>query len=206
MSNYISKFRIIGRYVRALPFSIWFNFKYLPAKQAVRLPILLYKPKLIVCKGKIELLDKKSKFGSIMLGFPCSSLYPNSGITLKIRGTIVFDGKASIPNASSIEVGEYGFLKFGEDFVATAQLRIGCHDKIIFGKKVLVSWDNLFYDTDYHATIVNGEKSISHAPIIIGNYSWFGARCTILKGSQTPVFSIIGCNSLINSNLLNRGG
>lgn len=37
--------------LRSILPTIWFNFHYLPFRQAVRLPILLYKPKLLACKG-----------------------------------------------------------------------------------------------------------------------------------------------------------
>ena len=38
---------------RSIASSIYFNFHYLPIKQAIKLPIILYKPKLLSCKGKI---------------------------------------------------------------------------------------------------------------------------------------------------------
>lgn len=41
--------------VRSLPQTIWFNFRFLPLSQAVHLPILLYKPRLMNCTGTVEI-------------------------------------------------------------------------------------------------------------------------------------------------------
>ena len=41
------------RYLPYLPWTVWFNFRYLPLRQAVRLPILLRKPRLLRCGGRI---------------------------------------------------------------------------------------------------------------------------------------------------------
>ena len=39
--------------LRSIIPSIYFNFKYLPLKRAIFLPIFLYKPKFINCTGKL---------------------------------------------------------------------------------------------------------------------------------------------------------
>ena len=39
--------------LRSLPQTVYFNFHYLPFRQAIHLPILLYKPHLKELKGKV---------------------------------------------------------------------------------------------------------------------------------------------------------
>lgn len=54
--NLIKIFRKIKREAWVLKYiipTIYFNFHYLPFKQAVKLPILLYKPHFLNLKGKI---------------------------------------------------------------------------------------------------------------------------------------------------------
>lgn len=41
--------------LRSVLSSIYFNFHYLPFRQAMRLPILLYKPKLLKMKGNVKI-------------------------------------------------------------------------------------------------------------------------------------------------------
>lgn len=55
MFNYFSKIWNRRRDLRSLPYSIYFNFHYLPFRQAVKLPILLYKPKLLKLKGIVKI-------------------------------------------------------------------------------------------------------------------------------------------------------
>lgn len=49
------KFKEILSILRYLPQSIYFNFKYLPIRQAIHLPILLYRPKFKKLSGSIEI-------------------------------------------------------------------------------------------------------------------------------------------------------
>lgn len=78
---------------RSILYSLYFNFHYLPIKQAIKLPIILYKPKLLKCKGKIQILGNV-KTGMIQLGKYTVSLYPNSGIVFENHGgSIIFNGE-----------------------------------------------------------------------------------------------------------------
>ena len=75
------------RILRYILHSVFFNFHYLPFHEAVKLPILLYKPKLLKLKGTIKIKQEdKIGFGMIRLGFPEVSLYPN----LKIMEELLF--------------------------------------------------------------------------------------------------------------------
>lgn len=86
------------RILRYILHSVFFNFHYLPFHEAVKLPILLYKPKLLKLKGTIKIKQEdKIGFGMIRLGFPEVSLYPNTGIVFEnYGGTVVFKGQCCI--------------------------------------------------------------------------------------------------------------
>lgn len=71
--------------LRSILKTIWFNFHYLPFRQAIKLPILLYKPKFLVCKGRIK-IDGPVHFGMITLGCYRVSIYPNTGFTYENWG------------------------------------------------------------------------------------------------------------------------
>ena len=43
------------RDLRSILQSVYFNFHYLPFRQAVKLPILLYKPKLLELQGNVKI-------------------------------------------------------------------------------------------------------------------------------------------------------
>ena len=142
------------------------------------------------------------KAGMIRIGFGDVGIFDRifSRTIIQLDGKIIFYGDASIGHGSKVSVGENGVLEIGKNFTITAETSIICHKKIKFGNNVLISWENLFMDTDFHK-IKNKEKnSIINEPeeISIGDNVWFGCKNTILKGSQIKNNCVIGSNSLIN--------
>ena len=183
--------------------SIYFNFHYLPFKQAVKLPILLYHPHFVCLKGKVLLDSSIISFGMITLGFNKVPLYPNTGITWENAGLCVFKGKCCIGNASAISIGKTGEIYFGNNFIANAQFRICSFYSIVFKENVLVGWDNIFTDTDFHYVINKETKQLNrpYGPILICSNNWFGMKCCIYKRAVTPDYAIISANSVINKEI-----
>ena len=48
-------------------------------------------------------------------------------------------------------IANSGVLSFGDRFSISANSSIICTDKITFGDDVLISWDSLIMDTDFHS-------------------------------------------------------
>lgn len=185
--------------LRSLFKTILFNFKYLPFSQAIHLPILLYKPEFINLRGKI-IIDSPISFGMIKLGRRIVSIYNDSGIMIDNTGTIIFKGKCTMGNGTKISTSSTGLLEFGNNFFASAELKIACYNTIKFGDNVLIGWECLFMDTDFHQLSTTDNKHIkAFAPIIIGSNCWFACRNTVMKGSITPSWCVFGSNSLLNS-------
>lgn len=186
---------------RYLFHSIYFNFHYLPFKQAVRLPILVYKPKFIKLRGKVIIDSPVIKTGMIQLGTFQVSLFPNSGIVYEnYGGTVIFKGRCKIGNASAVSVGPRGNLIFGNDFIATASLKLTSYWRISFGENVLCGWDCLFADTDFHQLTFREDKSPvkSYGEIWIGKGCWFALKTIVMKGSNIPDYCVMAANSLLN--------
>ena len=197
MYNKIKKILQFSPYIFHI---IYFNFHYFPFKQAIKLPVFLYKPKFLKLKGKIVIQNSSIKTGMIRLGQYGVSLYPNTGIVWEnLGGDIFFKGQCSIGNASAISVGKNGCIIFGENFASTAALKIASYNRITFGDEVLVGWDNLFIDTDFHQTkSLDGMKKASFGEISIGNNNWFGVGCVTLKNASTTDNTIVSGKSLLN--------
>lgn len=191
------KLKLIFQILLFLPISLFMNFYYLPLRQAIRIPILTYKPKLLKIGGVVRIYGIV-RFGMIRLGFPTVSIYPNSGITWENRGEIIFHDKCRIGNSSFISTGKNGKLQFGRNFSATAALKIACYNSITFDDNVLIGWGNTFVDTDFHSiTFENGMKSKGYAPIIIGKNVWYAMGATTLKGVYIPDNCVIGAKSVV---------
>lgn len=186
---------------RSIFSSIFFNFYYLPFRQAVFLPILLYKPHFIDLKGTIIINSSKIKFGMIILGKYNVPLYPNSGITFQnCGGKIIFKGKCSIGNNSTIAIGEKGILEINNNFNATTSLKLVAFHKVTIEEEVLIGWNCTICDTDFHQlrmTDTNIDLP-AYAPIKIEKNCWLAQNCIVQKGTMLPSYCIAATNSLLN--------
>lgn len=190
--------------LRYLPKSIYFNFHYLPFKQAVHLPFLLRKARLLDVRGIVKIAYSGGvKFGMIRLGMNMVSLYPDSGVVFENHGgTIVFNGPCDIGAGSAISVGNKGKLEIGENFVATASFKLACYDHIKFEPYVSFGWDCIVMDTDFHCMKkVSGGYSKGYGEIVIGRGCWIGTRCMIMKNVMLPNHTTVSAGSKISKKM-----
>ena len=147
--------------------SVYFNFHYLPFKQAVKLPIHLRKPHFLMLKGKI-IIDcpaKQIKRGMIQLGADCDIARLDAGIRIRIEGgSIIFKGKCRIGTDSCLHIGEKGNLIFANNFVNSTKVIIDCYHRIEFKENVRVGPGTLIMDTDFHAMQKVAANSGGDAP------------------------------------------
>lgn len=189
--------------MRSLLPSIYLNLKYLPIKQAIRLPILVYKPHYKRLSGTVAIESNNFYFGMIRLGFNSNDGYPNNGITIKNDGMIVFKGKCSLSNDSFVSIGKTGKIIFGDDYRAGAGLKLISHCGISFGKQTRIGWGNLIMDTNFHPLYDLEKKKFKKAygKISIGDNNWIATQCMTMPGVTTPDFCIFGARTVIT-----RGG
>ena len=186
--------------LRSLPWTIYFNLHFLPFKQAIKLPIFLYKPRFGKLTGKIEIHAEHIKPGMIRLGKFQVSLYPNTGIYIHNEGRIIFEGKALIGNNSFLSIGKTGTLKIGNALLASTTLRLTSYHRIDIGENGRIGWDCLFMDTNFHKLRKeDGTFSKGYAPIIIGKNNWIANGCRILSRTKTPDFCIISAGTIVNT-------
>lgn len=182
----------------------------MPFVQAIRLPILLYKPQFKCLNGKVLISniltgENKIKMGMIRLGFDNVSIYPNSGFTWENHGTVIFKGTANIGNDSFISVGKTGNLILGENFRSTCSLKLACYNKIEFRENVLVGWNCTVTDTDFHSIFIDGNKSKGYGEIHIGKNVWIAMQCLILKNTIIPSDSVVASRTVTNKDFTANG-
>lgn len=184
--------------------TFYFNFKYLPYKQAIKLPIYLSKNVFIrKMTGRI-IIEGEITRKMITIGYPCVSVFDEkySRAIWHVTGEVIFKGGAKIGHGSKISVVGKGKLILGKNLVITAESTIICVKRVEFGDDCLLSWDILIMDTDLHK-IKDVEGKVINKPkeILIGTKVWISCRNLILKGSVIPDHSIIAANSLVNKPL-----
>lgn len=179
--------------------SILFNFRYLPFKQAIKLPVWVYKMRLLSQKGSICIESDRIFSGMIQLGFPRCATYPNSGITWRNRGKVIFKGSCKIGNDCFVVVGKQGTLTFGNDFKANAGLKLVSECRITFGNHMRLGWGGIIMDTNFHPLFDMEKKKFKRAygPIEIGDYNWLGLQCFVMHGVHTPERCIFGARSVL---------
>ena len=194
------KLKLILNIIRFLIPNAYFNFHYLPFRQACRMPIVFYKPHFGMLKGNVKILGGV-KTGMIRMGFNDVALYPDDGIRFQnAGGCVIFKGSCSIGNKSAIAVGQRGKLVIGSKFQSTAGLKIACQHHINIGKNVLCGWEVMMVDSDFHkVTYTDGRKSPNgYKPIIIGDCCWLAFQSVIMKGTMIKDHCIVSANSLCN--------
>ena len=182
--------------------TLYFNFHYLPFRQAIHLPILLYKPHLLKCKGKIELRpdDGRIRYGMVSMGFLHASIYPNSGMTWENHGgTIIFRGKCVIGNDTYMSFGPRTVVDFGHGFSNAAGLKLVSYRGIKFGQFCRLGWNCLCMDTNIHPLydMVKKEYKPASGQIDIGDHNWFGTDCRIMHSVVTPERCIFGMGTTV---------
>ncbi len=193
------------KHIRSLSIlkTIYFNLHYLPIRQAIFVPIFIANKVLLKkLKGRIRLNSDYIRTGMITIGYSHYGFHSKSNQTIiEILGGIInFSENIKIGKGSFVSIGESGILDIGRNVVIGGNDKIICFDSIKIGFNTRIAWDVTIIDTDFHRTInrYSNETSSLRKPISIGCNNWIGFGVTILKGSKTPNYCVIGANSFLN--------
>lgn len=192
--------------IRAIPKTIYFNFKYLKLKQAIKLPIIIsHRVWLSKTKGNINITSDRIKPGMIRIGFGEVGIFDSmrARSVWNVDGIVNFDGSARLGHGIKISVEAEGKLNIGNNLIVTAESSIICRDEISLGENVMISWEAQIMDSDLHPIIDSENKIINKdEPIVIGDNSWIGSRVMILKGVKLPKGTIVAAGSTLTKGTL----
>ena len=190
-----------SHYLLGLPKTIIFNFKYLPFKDAIKLPVLVsHHVWLKKLSGNVKICDIRT--GVIKIGFGNIGIFdPYTSRTIwNVTGYVEFKGRAFIGHGSKISID--GSLILGKDFCINAESSIVSQENITIGDNVLISWDSLIMDTDFHDIYDhNGHQTNKPLPVIIGNKVWIGCRTLILKGVHIADGVVVAAASTVTKSI-----
>lgn len=187
----------------SIPKSLWVCLHFFSFIEALRLPIVVkYNVKIGSLKGNVIINNTggHKKTSLLSIGFGNVGIYDKrySRAIMTIKGTLILNGKCALCHGSVLSIQEDATVVFGNNFINTAEGKIVCKKKIVFGNNVSTSWETLIMDTDWHS--IQDTQTLTVFPdakeIVIGSNVWIGYRCVILKGSVIPDGSIVGANTL----------
>lgn len=188
--------------LRSIVPTLYFNFHYLPFRQAVKIPIVLYKPHFRAMKGKV-IIDAPISTGMIIMGQNIVGIYPNNGFSWENKGGIVtFKGHFTLGADSYLSFGENTHVEFGDDFRSTASLKLLSNHGIKIGRSARLGWGTLVMDTNFHPLydMVNKQYRKAGGMIEIGDYNWFGTQCKVMHSVRTPERCIFGMGTIVTRN------
>ena len=181
--------------------TIWFNFRYLPLKQAIKLPVAVYYKTKCNVKGRNRIvIDSQCHRFMIRIGFHAVPVVPENQTALFLNGKIIFRGTAHIGRGSRIVVCENALLELGDNFAISSSSYINCFKHIKTGKDIQLAWGDLLMDSDTHTIYgENGKVFNEDKEIILGDKIWIGCDCKVLKGAIIPDNCVVGANSVITT-------
>lgn len=191
--------------------TLLFNFKLLPFRQAIHLPIVFYHNiKFVNLKGTVKFNTDNVSFRMVRIGAYGSDMFPGGVTTIDLKGELNFEGDGIIiGHGSLLRVEPDAQLFFSKNVIMGARNIIFCCTKIVLSKNTLFSWDCQILDSDTHHTknLRTGMLKTISKPIFIGSQSWIGNHVMINKGTILPTGTIVSAMSLCNkdySQLINK--
>ena len=194
------KIRDIFSLIISLPITIYVNYRCLPFKTALKLPIF------VGYKTHIDKLSRNITFGCepttfmVRIGWGGTEgreLGKKNYLLLNENASIQFNGRCTMSSGISL-ILDLGTLEIGENFFCNKNCTISCNDKITIGDNVLFGWNVEVLDSDNHKVIhKNKAKICDRGAIKIGNHVWVAAFSHVLKNSFIPDGSVVAYHSLV---------
>jgi acetyltransferase-like isoleucine patch superfamily enzyme len=201
--GHISRFRratLVVEAVRGLPKTLLFNLRYLPLRQAVRLPVLVsHRVALLRLRGTVTVRDP-ARFATVLLGFGSVGGFDfkRERSVWQVAGNVIFDGPARLGNGFKLAVGRGAPVTFGANFVLSAESQMVIVAGLTFGRDCLVSWDVLLLDVDGHVVVKDADEGKPMAsPIVFGDRVWIGTRATVLKGVELRDDVVVAAGAVV---------
>ncbi len=188
--------------------TLWVNFKALPLRQAVKIPIIVSKNTIIRNVGKIEFSDNVYP-GMLTIGLIYISSFEvtNPKTLFNNQGTLRIGGNVKMHPGVKLYIRKGAQLTVGNHVGFGSNSKVVCCKSITIGNDVRVSWESQLFDTDFHF-LYNVEKEKYYPrlkPVIIGDDVFIGNRTTIGKGTVLPNGCVVSCVSKVSGDFSKDG-
>ena len=194
------RLREILSLIISLPITVYVNFRCLPFKTALKLPLF------IGYKTRIDKLSRNIVFGCkpttfmVRIGWGGTAgreTGKKNYLLLNENASLKFNGRCTMSSGISL-ILDLGSLEIGENFFCNKNCTISCNDRITIGDNALLGWNVELLDSDNHKLIhKNKTEPCDRGEIRIGNRVWIASFSHILKNSSIPNGSVIAYHSLV---------
>lgn len=194
----------------SLPKTIWFNFKVLPFKKALKLPFF------VSCHTKVKGVNKHNficdiknpSFGLCRIGISGSE----TGLLIKNKsllyihngGKIFVNGSVCLSRGCYVEANN-GVIVFGNNVKMNTGFYIESEkSKIEIGNDCSFGWNCVVKNCDGHKIISDGVELENSGDIHIGNRCWICSEASLLKNAYLPDNCVLAYKSLLTKKLSDK--
>ena len=183
--------------------SIYFNFRYLPFKQAIYLPIW------VTTNFKVM----KLKRGQIILDFPyrknfffgdCGSVglqEMKGGIYLEDGARLIMNAMCVIGQGTTIRCDKNAVIEFGRNFYCNKNCHIRSAERIKFGDECSLGWNVQINTDDGHSILHDGKAVKRVGSIDIGNHVWLTSNTIVAKNVSIADGCIIAQGAVVSKSI-----
>lgn len=185
-------------FFRVYPKSLLFCLRYLPFRQALRVPILVSKLKVGELHRGDIVFTSEPRRARVVLGFTGTERRDNRAAYLSIHkgGKLVLGDHVTIARGTAIVI-DGARMQIGNNFFCNDDCFFTCDRDITIGDNNLYGWRVEMNTTDGHDIIENGVKKERSKPISIGNHVWICADSHIGKGVVIADDCVVAQRSLV---------
>ena len=182
-----------------LIYTIFFNFRYLPIKQAIYLPIWVSKRVEVRCLKRNQLVLNKVKCGVVRLGVEGSPGMQGGRmvILVKTNGRLFFDGSAIIAIGTVLRCDMNSVIRLGDNFYCNCNCFFRSTVQINVGRDCSFGWNVILNTSDGHSVWHNSQLMKKDGPINIGNHVWVTPNTTFVKNSGVGDDSIVAQGAVV---------
>ena len=120
-----------------------------------------------------------------------------SNLLIRINSSeskIIMDSNVRFRRNCIINMSSEGVLEIGKNTFINDYTLINVRMKIAIGDNVCIGQNVKFYDHDH---CYGGDKGFKDSAIFIGENTWIGTDCIILRGTQIGKNCVIGAGSIV---------
>ena len=143
--------RVVNLFRRNWWAILYFNFKMLPFRQAVKFPFDFYGAiRFQSLRGKVE-LNGQVRRGQFQFGRFQYEIFHKEPTVITIDGLWKFNGSVMCMGiGSQIEIHEKAIFEMGEDIVFGARARIFIRKNVVLQNHIRFSWEVQLFDSNFH--------------------------------------------------------
>ena len=183
--------------------SVYFNFRYLPFKHAVYLPVWITTNfKVMKLKRGQIVLDaplRKNFFfgdcGSVGLQEFKGGLYLDDGAKLYLKT------KCVISQGTVLRCDKNATIELGKNFYCNKNCYLRSSENIKFGDDCSLGWNVQLNDNDGHLVKYNGKTSKQKGSITIGNHVWLTSNTIVTKDVNIADGCIVAQGGIVTKSI-----